>query len=440
MVVAPGESWRARASRVYGLTSARAFGPAVWTLTFGQVISLLGRAAVVPFIIIYLTKVVGISLTFIGVGVLLEQTVRALAGPLAGWASDRVGRKPVMLFGLIGVGLAVPGYALVSGPASYLLVSSTVGLFESTYFPSARAYLADIVPPNRRAAVYGLNHVGLNLGWVLGLSTGALLFAATGSYTPLFLLGGLAPLAFALYVAIVIHEPTRAERDRAAGGHANTPRGNPFRDFGKLLASRPFARFLVLSAGFYLAFGMFNIVLPLFVTDGLGLPPSAVAVPFLINTIMIVLVQLPLGTLSDRVDRIRVLAFSALALVTGYMFFAASGAFLAWGFVVYVPLALGAVAITVGEMLFAPSLGAVASELAPPGLTGSAMGVMAFANAAAQAASPVLTDRIAGPHGWAWLWTTFAALTFASSLGLLLMRRGLKDAAAENAIPATVTS
>lgn len=423
MTPGPPDSLRIRAARAYGIEDARDYGWPVWVLTLGQAIASVGRGVAVPFIVIYLTRSVGIPLAVVGVGVLVEQIVRAVGSPVAGWASDRVGRKPVMLVGLLATAVAVPGYVLVRDAPTFLALSVLVGAAQSIYGPASSAYVADVTRPNRRAGAFGLIHVSRNLGWAVGIGLGAVITSATTSFVPLFVTGGLMPFLFFAFVAAFIREPSRL---------TTASKGNPFRDFGALLGSPAFALYLALGSAFFLAWGQFNTVFPLYVVDGLDLPRSAVAVPFAINPLMIVLLQLPFGALGDRVDRFRALAVAAIVVAGGYAVLAWAPGLAESGLHPLVPLAASAVLITVGEMLFSPVLAAGAAALAPRGTTGSAMGVLSLAGALGHGGAPLVASVVVERFGWPWLWGVFAAWTVASGVGLVIVRSRLAAAVRAN--------
>lgn len=425
----PPVPWTARAARAYGLADAREYGWPVWVLALGQVVAAVGRGVAVPFITIYLTRVLGIPLALVGLGILLEQVTRALASPVAGWAADRFGRKPVMMTGLLATALAIPSYALVRGPFTFLALSLAIGAAQAVYGPASSAYIADVTRADRRAGAFGLVHVARNLGWALGIGIGAAITAATTSFVPLFVTGGLAPFAYLWVVALAIREPQRHVAAKAPG--------NPFRDIATVVRDRALATYLVLASAFFLAWGQFNTVLPLYVVEGLRFPATAVSLVFFLNPTLIVLFQLPFGALGDRVDRWRALAAAGVATAVGYALLAWAGA---PGLPALALLAAFSVAFTVGEMLFSPVLSAAAAELAPPGRTGSAMGVLALAAALGHGGAPVLAGFVVDRWGWAWVWPAFAAWTCASVIGLLAFRARFRATVAKRREAARVAA
>lgn len=397
----------ARASDAYGFREAREYGRTAWLLTLGTLITGIGRGIVAPFLVLYLVQQRGIPLSVVGLGIAVEFAVRALVGPVAGSLSDRYGRKPLMVAGLLGTSVLLPSYLLVRDAPAFLAISVLNGLIaaHSLYGPASSALVADVVPPNRRGAVFGLMHASRNLGWTLGIALGALLVGF--GFVPVFAAGGLLPLAFLVVVLLLVHDPAR---------HAAMERPHPFRAWGPLLTSRLFLAYLALTVVFFLGWGQVNTIFPLWLVEGLGLPERAVSI-IAINSALIFLFQLPFGRLADRVRRAMLLSFAALALGATYVVYVWTPV-LAPAVPALLAVGVGVVAFTVAEMLYSPILSAYAADLAPRGTTGSALGVLAFATAIGQGAPPLLADQVAPRWGWGAVWGILAVLCVASAWGL----------------------
>jgi MFS transporter, DHA1 family, tetracycline resistance protein len=120
--------------------------------------------------------------------------------PILGNLSDKVGRRPVLLFSLaaLGVDYTIMGLA----PAlSWLFVGRTLAGIAGASFIPAYAYLADVTPPEKRAQNFGLVGAAFGLGFILGPAAGGLL-GQIGTRVPFFAAAGLAGLnvLFGLFV------------------------------------------------------------------------------------------------------------------------------------------------------------------------------------------------------------------------------------------------
>ena len=94
--------------------------------------------------------------------------------PILGGLSDRFGRRPVVL--LSNFGLALDYVLMALAPSlSWLFVGRVISGITSASVSTAFAYIADITPPERRAAVFGKIGVAFGAGFILGPAIGGLL-------------------------------------------------------------------------------------------------------------------------------------------------------------------------------------------------------------------------------------------------------------------------
>ena len=102
-----------------------------------------------------------------------------LFSPVVGSLSDRWGRRPVVLLSNFGLGF---DYLLMAWAPTvgWLLLGRIVSGLTTSSVPTAQAYIADVTPPEKRAASFGILAAAFSLGFVLGPAIGGLL----GSISP----------------------------------------------------------------------------------------------------------------------------------------------------------------------------------------------------------------------------------------------------------------
>ena len=108
---------------------------------------------------------------------------RFVFAPIWGRVSDRVGRRPILLLGLLG---SVAGYTLfaLAGTLSLLFLGRILmGIFGAT-IPTAQAAVADVTAPQDRARGMGLIGAAIGLGFILGPALGGLLSACRRDHLP----------------------------------------------------------------------------------------------------------------------------------------------------------------------------------------------------------------------------------------------------------------
>jgi MFS transporter, DHA1 family, tetracycline resistance protein len=94
--------------------------------------------------------------------------------PVLGSLSDRFGRRTVILLSNLGLGL---DYLLmaVSPSLGWLFAGRVISGITSSSFPTAAAYIADVTPPEERAAKFGMLGAAFGVGFIVGPTIGGLL-------------------------------------------------------------------------------------------------------------------------------------------------------------------------------------------------------------------------------------------------------------------------
>ena len=141
-------------------------------------IDMLGIGLVIPILPKLVQNLLGgeigqASFVF-GLLISIYSVMQFFCAPVLGALSDRFGRRPVILLALAGLGF---DYVLLSlAPSIWWLVLGRViaGVFGATFTP-AGAYIADVSPPEKRAANFGLIGVAFGLGFIAGPALGGLL-------------------------------------------------------------------------------------------------------------------------------------------------------------------------------------------------------------------------------------------------------------------------
>jgi DHA1 family tetracycline resistance protein-like MFS transporter len=100
-----------------------------------------------------------------------------VCSPVQGALSDRFGRRPVVLLSNLGLGLDFILMALAPNLA-WLFVGRVISGMASSSFSTAGAYIADVTPPEKRAAAFGMIGAAFGLGFVLGPAVGGWLGAS----------------------------------------------------------------------------------------------------------------------------------------------------------------------------------------------------------------------------------------------------------------------
>jgi DHA1 family tetracycline resistance protein-like MFS transporter len=129
--------------------------------------------------------------------------------PVVGALSDRFGRRPVVL--ISNFGLAADYVLMALAPSlSWLFVGRVISGITSASISTAFAYIADLTPPDKRAAVFGRIGAAFGAGFILGPAFGGLL-GNIAPRLPFWVAAGLS-FANALYGLLILPESLSPER------------------------------------------------------------------------------------------------------------------------------------------------------------------------------------------------------------------------------------
>ena len=122
-----------------------------------------------------------------------------LFSPILGALSDRFGRRPVVL--LSNFGLALDYVLMALAPSLiWLFIGRVISGITSASISTAFAYIADVTPPEKRAAVFGKIGVAFGAGFILGPALGGLL-GGMDPRLPFWVAAGLELCQHALWLA-----------------------------------------------------------------------------------------------------------------------------------------------------------------------------------------------------------------------------------------------
>ncbi len=151
--------------------------------------------------------------------------------PVQGALSDHFGRRPVILASNLGLGLDCMLMA-VAPTLAWLFVGRVISGITAASFSSATAYIADITPPEKRAARFGLISISFGVAFVAGPVLGSLL-GSINPRLPFWVSAGLS-LANFVFGVLVLPESLPPEKRAPFVWRSANPMGSL-----KLIRSRP---------------------------------------------------------------------------------------------------------------------------------------------------------------------------------------------------------
>src|SRR3989441_6951138 len=214
-------------------------------------VNLIGFGIIIPLLPFY-AQTFGASPLVIGLLFAIFSLCQLIAAPALGDLSDRFGRRPVLIFSLLGTVASFVMLALAQ-TLTVLFLARIVDGLSGGNISTARAYVADITEPKDRARAYGLIGAAFGLGFILGPALSGVL--ARVSYTaPIWAAAALTLVATAM---AWLWLPETVHRTRAGTG-------NPFRYLPALLQRPVVRRILAIDFIYWCAFAIFQTTFSLF--------------------------------------------------------------------------------------------------------------------------------------------------------------------------------
>lgn len=172
-----------------------------------------GIGLVVPIMPTYMNEL-GISGSTVGLLVASFSLAQLLISPFAGRLSDRIGRKKVIVAGLIVFAISELIFGLANVPWLLFVSRLLGGAGAALIMPAVMAYVADTTSFEERAKGMGLINAAITTGFIIGPGIGGYL-AELGMRVPFFCAAGAAGVA-ALITVLILPESLSEEKRKEA--------------------------------------------------------------------------------------------------------------------------------------------------------------------------------------------------------------------------------
>jgi len=308
---------------------------------------------------VYMVAVLGTSVLSVGIIEGIAESTASIMKVFSGALSDRLGKRKL---------LAVAGYGLAALTKPVFPLAGTLGWLVGARFidrigkgirgAPRDALVADITPPELRGAAFGLRQTLDTIGAFLGpLLAIGLMWLTASHFQTVFWIAVVPAFLSVLVLLVFVHEPDRSRDSRPA----RVPLSR--RELARL--GRPYWWVVVVAAVFTLA--RFSEAFLILRAQEAGLDLMWTPVVLVVMGFAYSLSAYPAGALSDRIDRMTVLAIGLLLLLAADLVLA---------------LAPGIVGLLIGVALWGFHMGftqgifgALVADNAPADLRGTAFGV-----------------------------------------------------------------
>ena len=386
----------------------------VQTLQAGALANAFGNGLAIPFLFIFLHNVRGIDLGTAGLIVGTNAAVGLVAGPVIGALIDRVGGRAMLALSLALMAVGYGWYPFVHEPWHGFLASAVAGVGNGGFWPSQSSLTAGLTPPEKRHKAFAVQRVMMNLGIGLGGLTGGLIATTSNptTFTVLFLLDASTFLVFIAALAFV-PEPRRA----------TIPAGERCGSYLDVFRNRVFVAVLTLNFVF-IAAGMAQLeTFPVYAKNEAGLSERAIGVIWFVNTLVIVLTQLPIAKALEGRRRMRTLTLLGAVWAISWLLVPLAGG-LGAGSGAFALLALALAVFALGECLHGTVQAPLVSDLADHDLIGRYMALSAFSWGVGFTVGPAVGGFAlqSSPHA---LWLVAAAVCLGAGFAALVLERSL---------------
>ncbi len=324
------------------------------SLTFVGYFGSYMRMPVVPLF----ARSLGADTVLVG---LINGAFLMMAGVLSiplGMLSDRIGRKRLILLGMLGISASAFLLSLSGSPGEMIWINLLMGIGLAAFAPTMMSYVADISPLSHLGRTYGWYTLSVYVGMSLGPAAGGLVADRQG-FAPVFIASGSVGLLMTGLIAWFLPRARHVVLRKTAR-----------RPFG--VEARELMRNWRLMACWFVTFGgcvglgMFVTYVPLHAREQ-GVNVARIGLIFAAQGLVNALSRIPFGRVSDRVSR------RSHLVLAGLLVFAASVA--GFGAAVSLPAFLAsAVALGAGMAVAFTAVGALISEVVNPQSRGLAMG------------------------------------------------------------------
>ena len=300
--------------------------------------------------------------------------------PILGALSDRFGRRPVLLVSMTGLGLDYILMALAPN-LTWLIIGRALSGMTAASFSTANAYIADITPPDQRAAAFGMMGAAFGIGFVLGPLLGGL----TGSIDPrlpFWIAAGLS-LLNALYGYFILPESLPPEKRTQSFSLRSS---NPLASLS-FLSSHPQMFGLAVAQFLYMvAHNVYPTIFNWFVTYRYGWNEMMISYALAAVGVASIVVQGGLtGPVVKRLGERRAMMFGLTCGIIGFLVYAL-GPTGSWIWL--------AIPISSLWAFYGPAAQSMMSQRVDPSEQGRLQGALASMNGIAFIIAPVLYPQI----------------------------------------------
>ena len=385
-----------------------------WMLSIVMLINRSG-SMVLPFLGVYMTdhlkfslENAGIVLSFYGIG-------SVLGSWLGGFLTDKFGEYYIQSWSLFlsaPIFIIMPFFSSVEMMALLIFLQSAIS---DTFRPANSVAITKYARPENLTKAFSLNRMAINLGFSIGPALGGILSGI--SYNFLFIVNGIGAVTAGIIYVIFFRRRNKIFREKKklepTKPIEKTVTKSPYKDY-------PFLLYSFLCAVFAVCFFQFFNTIPLFYKDVAKLDQSTIGFILGYSGFIIVLLEMPLVSLAERVLKIpQILSIGIIMSGVSYLLLL---------FGSNIPLLLLSMSIlSIAEIWVLPFMSTVTALRAERGNKGAYMGLNGIAFSFSFIFTPFLGTYVLSHFGFDSLWIgSFAILMVTAFLIFWITKKMIK--------------
>ncbi len=385
-----------------------------WVVVGASFIDHIGGALLFPFFALYVTLHFDVGMTEVGILFAIFSVSEFFGSMMGGALTDHIGRKSVIIMGLIVSALTSVGMGLVNRIELFYLMAVVTGVFADMAGPARQAMLTDLLPERKRADGFGMMRVAMNLSVAVGPAIGG--FIAARSYLLLFVTDAITSIVTAVVFYRLVAE-TRPESRLEEEPQASL--GDSFRGYVDVLRDRAFIIFMMMSMLVTVVYVQMYGALPVFLRDVHNVPASGFGLIMSLNATMVVLFQFAITRRMSDASPMLMMALGALFYAVGFAMYGFVGR--------YGMFMLAMAIITIGEMVVTPVAQALVAKFSPEDMRGRYMAVFGISWLIPGGLGPLLAGMIMDNGDPRWVWYAAGILGLVAAAGFVSLNRSVDD-------------
>ena len=326
---------------------------------------------------------------------------------VGGWLADKIGRKGIILFGLLISGLFSIVIIFIERFELLIGVGLLVGLLGNMSGPAYNAMMADIIPEEKRVSAFGVSRVVYNLTVAIGPLIGG--FIADYSYTWLFIGDAVTSAVTFLIVVRMLPESRPTISDAGDAETSEKEKG-----YLHILKDKNYIFLLICMMLMFAVMMQMMSTLSVYMRGVQGFPNKYYGYVLSLNASMLVIMQFWVSRRMEKHSPLTGIIIGAIFATIGYTMF---------GFIESIWMfALAMAILTIGEMIIDPLSQVLAAKFVPAEMRGRYMAALHFSLSLSNLATPYLAGLLIDNYQPRWIWYACGVIGLIAIAGFTILR------------------